>query len=192
MFWDKLCIVNPSNNLIISKYKKCTLPIQVRNNTPNSPDRCKLYNERTPFIWNTLYLPVVAKFRPSPYHTDPSGLWYWLVFNRFIVVLFTNKCTLLITFNGENMRKTLMKEMPNWSIMEEAANNCCNFCIFLGSKHWFNLEKPCEMEHVVSSVSCVHSLIVTLKCTTLLGHLNIGTLIVLSSWVLLQNNGRGP
>ena len=31
-------------------YFVCTLPIQVRNNTPNSPDRCKLYDERTPFI----------------------------------------------------------------------------------------------------------------------------------------------
>ena len=27
----------------------CTLPIQLRNNTPNCPDRCKLYDERTPF-----------------------------------------------------------------------------------------------------------------------------------------------
>ena len=59
MSWDKLCIVDPSNNLI-SKYKRiiyfvCKLPIQVRNNNPNCPDRCKLYDKRTPFIWNTLY-----------------------------------------------------------------------------------------------------------------------------------------
>ena len=57
MFWDKLCIVD---HLIIwyqnPIFFVCTLPIQVRNNTPNSPDRCKLYDERTPFIWNTLYI----------------------------------------------------------------------------------------------------------------------------------------